>query len=45
MNREPFVKLCHDLSPSLEGQATLKDANAMHYESKNKLLSSLLSCR
>ena len=29
MNRQTFVKLCHDLSPSLEGQTTLKDANAI----------------
>ena len=29
MNRETFLKLCDDLSPSLEGQATLKDANAI----------------
>ena len=29
MKRETFVKLCHDLSPGLEGQATLKDANVI----------------
>ena len=29
MNHETFLKLCDDLRPSLEGQATLKDANAI----------------